>query len=37
MRTYKEAEEAGRKAGLELVTSLDVAVASAVAGPWYVN
>ena len=35
MRTFRQAEEAGRAAGLELLTSLDIAVASAVAGPWY--
>lgn len=35
MRTWAEAEEAGRKAGLELVTSIDLAVASEGAGPWY--
>ena len=34
MRTYKQAEAAGKKAGLELVTSIDIAVASPVAGPW---
>lgn len=34
MRTYEEAEAAGRKAGLELVSSIDIAVASSVAGPW---
>ena len=34
MRTYKQAEEAGKVAGLELVTSIDIAVASSVAGPW---
>jgi 24-methylenesterol C-methyltransferase len=35
MRTWQQAEEAGRAAGLELVTSIDLAVASAGAGPWY--
>jgi hypothetical protein len=35
MRTWTEAEEAGKKAGFELVTSLDVATASVVAGPWW--
>ena len=34
MRTYKEAEEAGRKAGMQLVESRDIATASSVAGPW---
>ncbi|KAI8471105.1 MAG: dihydrouridine synthase-domain-containing protein [Monoraphidium minutum] len=35
MRTFKQAEDAGRMAGMELVGSLDLAVASAGAGPWY--
>ena len=35
MRTHKEAEQAGKTAGLELVSSIDIAVASAVASPWY--
>lgn len=35
MRTYKEAEQAGRDCGFELVLSYDVATASPVAGPWY--
>ncbi|KAK9812226.1 hypothetical protein WJX73_005226 [Symbiochloris irregularis] len=35
MRTYKQAEEAGKIAGLELVMSIDIATASSVAGPWY--
>jgi hypothetical protein len=35
MRTWKEAEQAGVKAGFELVTSIDIATASAVTGPWY--
>jgi 24-methylenesterol C-methyltransferase len=35
MRTWREAEEAGKKAGLELVTSIDLATASAGAGAWY--
>ena len=35
MRTWKEAEDAGKKVGFELVTSLDLAVASSVCGPWY--
>ena len=34
MRTWQEAEQAGKSAGLELVTSIDIAVASPVAGPW---
>lgn len=37
MRTWKQAEEAGKKAGLELVSSLDLATASIVAGPWQVR
>jgi 24-methylenesterol C-methyltransferase len=35
MRTHAQAEAAGRAAGLELVTSLDLGVPSAGAGPWY--
>ena len=35
MRTYKEAEQAGKHVGFELVGSIDIAVASPVAGPWY--
>lgn len=35
MRTYKEAEQAGKHVGFELVNSVDIAVASPVAGPWY--
>ncbi|CAL5219207.1 g998 [Coccomyxa viridis] len=35
MRTYKEAEQAGKHVGFELVGSVDIAVASPVAGPWY--
>ena len=34
MRTYKEAEEAGRIAGFELVESVDIATVSPVNGPW---
>ncbi len=34
MRTYKEAEAAGQHVGFELVTSIDIATASPVAGPW---
>ena len=34
MRTWKEAEEAGKKVGFELVTSIDLAIASIVTGPW---
>ena len=34
MRTYKEAEEAGKEAGLTLLNSYDVATDSCVAGPW---
>ena len=34
MRTYKEAEQAGKHVGFELVNSVDIAVASPVAGPW---
>eukprot|EP00877_Chromochloris_zofingiensis_P006169 jgi/Chrzof1/1805/Cz10g21220.t1 len=35
MRTYSEAEDAGKTVGFELVTSIDLATASKVAGPWY--
>ena len=35
MRTYKEAEQAGRTAGMKLVDSRDIATASPVAGPWW--
>ncbi|CAL8460594.1 g123 [Coccomyxa elongata] len=35
MRTYKEAEAAGKHVGFELVNSIDIATASPVAGPWY--
>jgi len=35
MRTYKEAENAGKSLGFELVTSIDLATASKVAKPWY--
>ena len=35
MRTYKEAEQAGKHVGFELLGSIDIAVASPVAGPWY--
>ena len=34
MRTYKQAEEAGKIAGLQMLDSRDIAVASSVAGPW---
>lgn len=34
MRTYKEAEKAGKDCGFELVLSYDVATASPVCGPW---
>jgi hypothetical protein len=34
MRTYKEAEAAGKAVGFDLVSSYDVATASPVAGPW---
>ena len=37
MRTYKEAEQAGKHVGFELVGSIDIAVASPVAGPWYAH
>ena len=37
MRTYKEAEQAGKHVGFELVGSVDIAVASPVAGPWYAH
>lgn len=37
MRTYKEAEDAGKTVGFELVMSLDLATASVVAGPWSVD
>ncbi len=36
MRTYKEAEQAGKHVGFELLNSIDIAVASPVAGPWCV-
>ncbi|GLC44114.1 hypothetical protein PLESTF_000693200 [Pleodorina starrii] len=35
MRTWKQAEDAGKNVGFELVMSLDLATASVVAGPWY--
>lgn len=35
MRSWKQAEEAGASAGLELVLSVDLATASAGAGAWY--
>lgn len=35
MRTYKQAEEAGKKAGFKLITATDLAVASSGALPWY--
>ncbi|KAL3156964.1 hypothetical protein ABBQ38_001222 [Trebouxia sp. C0009 RCD-2024] len=35
MRTYKEAEQAGKDCGFKLVLSYDVATASPVCGPWY--
>lgn len=34
MRTYKEAEQAGKNAGFELVRSIDIATASPVTSPW---
>ena len=34
MRTYKEAEQAGKNAGFDLVMSYDIATASPVSGPW---
>lgn len=34
MRTWKEAEQAGKNVGFELVMSVDLATASIVAGPW---
>ncbi len=34
MRTWTEAEEAGKKVGFELVTSVDLAVSSPVCGAW---
>ena len=34
MRTYKEAEKAGKDSGFELVLSYDVEVASPVCGHW---
>lgn len=37
MRTYKEAEAAGKHVGFELVNSIDIATASPVAGPWCEN
>ncbi|GLI58783.1 hypothetical protein VaNZ11_000539 [Volvox africanus] len=35
MRTWKEAENAGKNVGFDLVMSFDLANASVVAGPWY--
>lgn len=35
MRTYKEAEEAGKKVGFKLVSSVDLATASAPCEMWY--
>ncbi|KAG1677547.1 hypothetical protein FOA52_014445 [Chlamydomonas sp. UWO 241] len=35
MRTWKEAEDAGKKVGFELVMSLDIATASVVCVRWY--
>lgn len=35
MRTYLEAEQAGKSVGFDLITSLDLATASVVAGPWW--
>ena len=34
MRTFKQAEDAGKNVGFELVLSIDIAAASPVAGPW---
>ncbi len=34
MRTYKEAEQAGKNVGFELVRSVDIATVSPVASPW---
>ena len=34
MRTYKEAEQAGKNVGFDLVSSYDLATASPVCGPW---
>ena len=34
MRTYKEAEQAGKNVGFHLVMSYDIATASPVSGPW---
>lgn len=34
MRTYKEAEQAGKSVGFELVRSVDIATVSPVATPW---
>ena len=34
MRTYKEAEQAGKNVGFQLVMSYDIATASPVSGPW---
>lgn len=36
MRTYKQAEEAGAIAGFDMLESIDLAIASPVAGPWCV-
>eukprot|EP00878_Enallax_costatus_P040026 GHUV01045992.1.p1 GENE.GHUV01045992.1~~GHUV01045992.1.p1 ORF type:complete len:101 (+),score=20.86 GHUV01045992.1:247-549(+) len=35
MRTYKQAEEAGKAVGFKLVTSLDLATSSKVADGWW--
>lgn len=34
MRTWQEAEAAGKAAGFELVTSRDIATSSPLCGPW---
>ncbi|PNH06504.1 24-methylenesterol C-methyltransferase 2 [Tetrabaena socialis] len=35
MRTYTQAEDAGKSVGFEMVMSLDLATASVVSGTWY--
>uniref|UniRef100_A0A7S3QZT3 Methyltransferase n=1 Tax=Dunaliella tertiolecta TaxID=3047 RepID=A0A7S3QZT3_DUNTE len=35
MRSWKDAEEAGKKVGFELVWSINLATSSVVCGPWY--
>ncbi len=37
MRTWKQAEDAGKNVGFDLVMSMDLADASVVSGPWWVQ